>query len=47
MTVCVSVYLFFIGGVHTVGPRERRFGLEDHIYNGEVIGYISFWYPNL
>ena len=37
--------VFFIGG-HTVGPTELKFGMEDHIYPWEVIGYISFGYPN-
>ena len=41
MCVCV----FFIGG-HTVGPRVLKFGMEDHIYPWEVIGYILFGYPN-
>ena len=38
--------VFSIGG-HTVGPTALKFGMEDHIYPGEVIGYILFWYPNL
>ena len=37
MCVCV----FYIGG-HTLGPTV----MDDHIYPWEVIGYISFWYPN-
>ena len=41
VTVCVRV--LFIGG-HTVGPTELKFGMEDHIYHWEVIGYISFQY---
>ena len=40
---CVCV--FFIGG-HTVGPSVLKFGMEDHIYPREVIGYILFGYPN-
>ena len=36
--------LFSIGG-HTVGPTVLKFGMEDHIYPGEVIGYILFRYP--
>ena len=39
MHACV----FSIGG-HTVGPTELKFGMEDHIYPREVIGYILF--PN-
>ena len=35
--------VFSIGG-HTVGPTELKFGMEDHIYPREVIGYILF--PN-
>ena len=34
-----------IGG-HAVGSTELKSGLEDHIYPWEVIGYISFRYPN-
>ena len=41
MCVCV----FSIGG-HTLEPTELKFGMKDHIYPGEVIGYILFWYPN-
>ena len=41
---CVCVCLFSIGG-HTVGPTVLKFGMEDHIYPGEVIGYILFRYP--
>ena len=37
--------VFSIGG-HTVGPTVLKFGMEDHIYPWEVIGYISFRYPN-
>ena len=37
--------VFFIGS-HTVGPRVLKFGMEDHIYPWEVIGYISFRYPH-
>ena len=40
----MCVCLFSIGG-HTVGPTVLKFGTEDHIYPGEVIGYISFQYP--
>ena len=39
------VFVFFIGG-HTVGPTELKLGMKDHIYPGEVIGYILFLYPN-
>lgn len=34
--------VFSIGG-YTVGPTELKFGMEVHIYPGEVVGYISFW----
>ena len=44
MTVRVCFCLFSIGG-HIVGPTVLKFGLEDHIYPGEVIGYISFRFP--
>ena len=37
--------VFSIGG-HTVGPTVLKFGMEDHIYPGEVLGYISFWHPD-
>ena len=37
--------MFFIGG-HTDRPRVMKFGMEDHIYFREVIGYILFGYPN-
>ena len=40
---CVRACVFSIGG-HTVGPTELKFGMEDHIYPREVIGYILF--PN-
>ena len=40
----VTVYLFSIGS-HTVGPTVLKFGMEDHIYPVEVIGYILFGYP--
>ena len=43
VTVCVCACVFSIGG-HTVGPTELKFGMEDHIYPREVIGYILF--PN-
>ena len=43
VTVCVRACVFSIGG-HTVGPTELKFGMEDHIYPREVIGYILF--PN-
>ena len=33
-------------GDHIVGPRELKFGMEDHIYPWEVIGYISFRYTS-
>ena len=42
--MCVCVCLFSIGG-HTVGPAMLKFDMEDHIYPGEVIGYILFRYP--
>ena len=32
-----------IGG-NTVGPKELKFGMEDHIYPWEVRRYISFRY---
>ena len=35
----------FSVGSHTVGPTGLKFGMEDYIYPGEVIGYILFWYP--
>ena len=35
--------LFSIGG-HTVGPTVLKFGMEDHIYPREVIGYILLRY---
>ena len=41
----MSVCLFSIGG-HTVRPTVLKFGMEDHIYPGEVIGYILLRYPN-
>ena len=34
--VAVCVCVFSIGG-HLVGPTELKFGMEDHIYPGEVI----------
>ena len=34
--------MFFIGDL-TVGPTELKFGMEDHIFPWEVIGYISYW----
>ena len=37
--------VFSIGG-HTVGPTELKFGMKDHIYPEEVIGYILFRNPN-
>ena len=40
---CLCACVFSIGG-HTVGPTELKFGMEDHIYPREVIGYILF--PN-
>ena len=42
--VTMWVCLFSIGG-HYVGPTVLKFGMEYHIYPGEVIGYISFGYP--
>ena len=41
----VTVCVFYIGS-HTVGPRVLKFGMKDHIYPWEVIGYILFGYPN-
>ena len=32
--------VFFTG--HTVGPTVLKFGMDDHIYPWEVIGYILF-----
>ena len=37
--------VFFIGG-YTIRPRVLKFGMENHIYPWEVIGYILFGYPN-
>ena len=42
---CVCVCVFSIGD-HTVGPTVLKFGMEDHIYPWEVIGYILLRYPN-
>ena len=36
----------FSTGGHTIGSTELKFGIEDHIYPREVIGYIWFRYPN-
>ena len=44
LCVSVSVCLFSVGG-HTVGARELKFCMEDHIYPEEVIGYILLRYP--
>ena len=41
----MSVCLFSIGG-HTVGHTVLKFGMEDHIYPREVMGYILLGYPN-
>ena len=38
----MCVCLFSKGG-HTVGPTVLKFGIEDHIYSGEVIVYVSSW----
>ena len=37
--------MLYIGG-HTIRPIVLKFGMEDHIYPWEVIGYILLWYPN-
>ena len=36
--------LFCIGG-NSAEPTELNFGMEDHIYPREVIGYILLMYP--
>ena len=41
----MCVCLLYIGG-HTIRPTVLKFGMEDHIYPWEVIGYILLWYPN-
>ena len=42
--MCESVCLFSMG-CHRFGPIALKFGMEDHIYPGEVIGYILLMYP--
>ena len=39
--MCVSVLYRW----PRIGPTELKFTMEDHIYPGEIIGYISLRYP--
>ena len=41
---CVCVSVLYRG--YTVGPTMLKFGMEDHIYLWEVIGYILMRHPN-
>ena len=36
----------FSRGGCVIGRTVHKFGMEDHIYPGEVLGYIWFGYPN-